>query len=182
MNLKELLGTNYKEGLTEDEIGKIVGTILNGKDVELEKYKKTSESNASEASEWKKKYQEKLTDEEKAKLQYEEIVKRNQELEKNAKVASFKAEYIRIGYGDDLAKETAEAMANGDMVKVLANQKLYNDELKKNYEIEKLEKTPQPPAGDKKTITKDEFLKMSCSELNELYEKDPNTFKTLANS
>lgn len=180
MTYKELLGEAYKEGMTEEEICAFVKSKISGLENEVNVFKTTSQKNASEAADYKKKYSEKLTDEEKAKLNYDALVKRNQELEKNSKIAENRAKYIALGYDEQLAEDTAIALVEGNTEKVFANQNAYQKKLKDDFNAKLLEKTPNPPAPKNETITKEAFNKMGYEELVKLKANDPTTYEKLS--
>jgi hypothetical protein len=48
-------------------------------------------------------------------------------LENEKKISEFEKSYLSIGYSPELATETAQAMANGDLATVFANQKKVMD-------------------------------------------------------
>ena len=59
-----------------------------------------------------------------------------------------KAKLLAMGYDENLADETAAAMVDGDMDKVMANQSKYLEVQKKNIQADAMRKTPRPAAGD----------------------------------
>ena len=52
-------------------------------------------------------------------------------LRREKSVSTYTADFLSLGYEENLAKETAEAMADGDFAKVFANQKKFKSELEK---------------------------------------------------
>lgn len=113
---------------------------------------------ASEAASWKKKHNELLTEDERKKQeredQYAALTAEVEALRKEKTVSAYAAKYMAEGYGEELAKDTATALAAGDMEKVFSNQKTFlaarTEELKKDM----LKATPRTPAGGG-TVTKD---------------------------
>lgn len=177
--LQVLLGDSYKEGLTHEEIGALVKAKMEALQSEADAFKNASTKNASEAASWKQKYNNTLSDAEKEKAKYEDIVKRNEELEKNSKIADNYAKFIALGYDKSLAKDTAEALVNGEVDKVFANQKTYQDKVKADYDAKLLQKTPTPPPGQPTKITKEQFNKMSYAEMCKVQVEDPTTYAEL---
>lgn len=107
---------------------------------------------ASEASEWKKKHNELLSEDERKKQEQNEELENlkaeNASLKKEKTISSYTAKLIAQGYSETLAQETASAMYEGDMEKVFANQQSFmsahDEAIKQNL----LKGTPRPPAGD----------------------------------
>lgn len=56
-----------------------------------------------------------------------------------------------MGYDESLATETATAMVDGDMDKVMANQSKYLEVQKKAIQADHMRKTPRPAAGSENT-------------------------------
>ena len=81
---------------------------------------------ASEAASYKKKLREKMTaEEEKAAREAEErtaLQQRVEELERERTIHNYTTSFLTMGYGEALAKETAEALVSGEMDIVFANQ------------------------------------------------------------
>ena len=65
----------------------------------------------------------------------EEMQTELETLRREKSVSSYTADYLSLGYDEALAKETAEAMADGDFKKVFANQKKFKTEFEKTLAI-----------------------------------------------
>ena len=186
MNIKDLLGDTYKEGMTLAE----VETALEGIEMptdnsaEIDRLKKALSKSNTEAADYKKQLREKMTEEEiKAKEdaeKYEAIVKERDALLREKTVASHKAKYLALGYDEKLADDTAEAMVSGDLDKVFANQKKHIESVEKKIRAEEIKKTPLPEGGSSsETMTKEKFLKMSITEQLEFSNAHPEEYKML---
>lgn len=119
---------------------------------EIERYKSAASKANTEAADWKRKHNELLANAGKAKeteTENEQLRTRVEQLEKQNKVATYTANYTALGYDKALAAETAQALADGDMAKVLENQKKYQDAHEKALLANKMKNFPTPPAGDK---------------------------------
>ena len=155
MTLKELLGDAYKDGMSLEEVETALKSVnLPGDEAlrkELEKSKKATDKATAEAADYRRKYQEKLTAEEAEKEARAEETKKLQDelsaLKAREALATHKSQFLALGYDDALATETAQAMVDGDMAKVFANQKKYQDAQRASIEAELLSRTPTPPAG-----------------------------------
>lgn len=114
--------------------------------------KETFDKTASELATLKKQHRDTLSAEEQKKQEDEQALAdmKNQleTLKKDKTVSEYKAKFIAQGYKEDLAEETAKALADGDTAKVFANQTKFLDDYAKNVKADALKKTPKPPAGD----------------------------------
>ena len=149
--LSDLLGSAYKEGMTEDEISKALETVKLTDDAEMNRLKTALSKSNSEAADYKKKLREKQTDDEaKAaadKEAFDKMVEENNTLKRSIAIAEKKAKLIGMGYEEKMADETAVAMIDGDMDKVLANQSVYLEAQKKAIQADHMRKTPRPATG-----------------------------------
>lgn len=62
-----------------------------------------------------------------------------------------KAKLLAMGYDEKLADDTATAMVDGDMDKVMANQTKYLEAREKDILAKKMKGTPRPAAGSENT-------------------------------
>ena len=103
---------------------------------------------ASELASAKKQLRDKMTaDEQKEKDEAEKREKLENDynaLLKKVTVSENKAKLLGLGYEETLANETAEAMANGEIDKVFANQKKHLEALEKKVRADVLKDTPKP--------------------------------------
>ena len=188
MNIKDLLKDAYKEGMTLEEIETALESIELPTDNsgELDKLKNALSKSNSEAAEYKRQLKEKMSaDEIKAKEdaeKQEKLQKDYDELVRKVTVSENKAKLLALGYEDALATETAEAMANGELDKVFANQKKHLEAMEKKVRSEILKDTPKPNGGDgKTTITKEDFNKMTYSERAKVFEENPEIYNEFTN-
>ena len=149
--LSDLLGSAYKEGMTEEEISKALETVKLTDDAEMNRLKTALSKSNSEAADYKKKLREKQTDDEaKAaadKEAFDKMVEENNTLKRSIAIAEKKAKLIGMGYEEKMADETAVAMIDGDMDKVLTNQSVYLEAQKKAIQADHMRKTPRPATG-----------------------------------
>lgn len=150
--LSDLLGEAYKEGMTEDEISAALETVGQGNEAEVNRLKAALSKANSEAADYKKQLRTKQTDDEAAaaaqKEEYNQLVQENADLKRSMALSERKAKLLAMGYDESLADETAVAMVDGDMDKVMANQNKYLEVQKKNIQADAMRKTPRPAAGD----------------------------------
>lgn len=142
----------YAEMTPEQKIAAFEAFEFNDGASEIEKLKATVSKANSEAAEWKRKHNALLSDDEKNKAAKEDEMKALREevetLRKKEVVASHKASFLALGYSDDLASETALAMAENDMAKVFANQSKFLVERDKKMKADMINQAPVPPAGN----------------------------------
>ena len=188
MEIKDLLKDAYKEDMTIEEINEALKSIELPTDnsAEVERLKTALSKSNSEVADYKRQMREKMTaDEIKAKEEaekQEKLQKDYDELLKKVTVSENKAKLLALGYEDALATETAEAMANGELDKVFANQKKHLTAVEKKVRSEILKDTPSPDGGNGgKTITKEDFAKMTYSERAKVYEENPDVYNELTN-
>ena len=186
MNMKDLLGSAYKEGMTLEEVEAALKDVSFPEDnsAEVERLKNALSKSNSEAADYKKQLREKMTEDEAAKQKEQEerkeLQSKYEELLYENEVSKFKANLLGMGYDEKLANETAEAMANGETEKVFANQKKHLEAVEKKVRGEVLKDTPKPIGdGDSKTMTLESFRKMSPQERYEYSVKNPEEYKTL---
>ncbi len=91
---------------------------------QLAKQKKATDNASSDAADWKKKYNSTLSEAQRAEAERKEAEaakdRRIAELERKEVVSAYSNRALSLGYDADLAAQTAEAMANGDMDAVFA--------------------------------------------------------------
>lgn len=113
--------------------------------------KETFDKTASEAAKYKKELRDKLTDEEAAKQkaneEYEKMKTDLDALRRASAISENVTEFLSQGYEKTLAQKTAEALVDGDMQTVFANQKIFISEREKAIRADVMRGTPQPAAG-----------------------------------
>ena len=138
---------------------------------------------SSEAANYKKQLREKQSDEEaKAAKEAEEraaLVSRVAELEKEKTINGYVNSFLALGYDEKTAKETAEALATGDMDLVFMNQKKHTENREKLLRAELLKETPLPAAGKTVTKTREEVLKMTLAEQVKFATEYPEQYKEI---
>ena len=186
MNIKDLLKDAYKEGMSVEDIEKALESVELPTDnsAEIDRLKTALSKSNSEAAEFKKQLREKMSAEEiKAKEdaeKYEEVVKERDALLREKTILGHKTKYLSLGYDDALASDTAEALANGDIDKVFANQKKFNESVEKKIRADVLNETPKPEGGKgSETITKEKFSKMTIAEQYKYSIDHPEEYKKL---
>lgn len=128
MEIKDLLGNLYKEGMTDEEIQQTFASNFVAKNVHdsaIQKMKNTNDSLSSENAEYKRKAREQMSESERLAQERADADKAKDErisaLERQLEVNKFKENYISQGFDAELALETANAAADGDFETVNSN-------------------------------------------------------------
>ena len=149
--LSDLLGKAYKEGMTEDEISAALETVGQGNEAEVNRLKTALSKANSEAADYKKQLRGKQSEDEAnaaaQKEEHDRLAQENADLKRSIALSERKAKLLAMGYDESLATETATAMVDGDMDKVMANQSKYLEVQKKAIQADAMRKTPRPAAG-----------------------------------
>lgn len=157
------------------------------------KLKRANDKLASENGDLNKKYRQKLTEDEQKALDLEN--ERKAQLEKDAEkdeliaslqrekaIASGKSNYLSLGWTDDEANRMAIADADNDNETRMAILKEVSERQKKENDIANLKGRPPVNTGISNgggELTKADFNRMSYSERNELYNKNPELYQKL---
>ena len=174
----------YENMTPEEKIKALESFEYDDGSTTISKLKESVSKACSDAAEWKRKHNDLLSEEERAKAEREErdaaVKARLDELELKEKITENMTHYLDCGYSAELAKSSAEALAKGDNATLFANERLFRSEIQKTSEAELLKNTPKPPAGNPtQGITKDKFLEMSTEEQDKYISENPDWQKTL---
>ena len=184
-DLKTLLGDKYQEDMTIEDLLALEVEEPKADTAAYESLKKRFDEVASEAAGYKKQLRAHMTEvEQKAQADADEkaaLVKELEELRAANKIAENAKGLVAIGYDEKLATEVATALYNGDAETVIKAQAKFVDAQKKAVLADAVKETPVPPVdnGGAKTLTKEEFSKMSLAEQMAVYEKTPDLYNEL---
>lgn len=138
----------YADMSTEDKIKALEGFEYEDNAAELSRQKNAISKANSDAAQWKKKYNDMLSEDERKKQEQADSIaamqKELDELRTAKTVSEYKAKFVAQGYAEDLADDTAKALAAGDSAKVFANQQKFLDEYAKKVKSDILKGTPAP--------------------------------------
>ena len=186
MNIKDLLKDAYKEGMTVEDIEKALKDIDLPTDnsAEIDRLKTALSKSNSEAADYKKQLRDKMSAEElKAKEdaeKFEELQSKYEALVRKDSISQNKVKLLALGYDEALANDTAEAMVNGELDKVFANQKKHLEAVEKKIRADVLKDTPKPEGGNgSDTMTKEKFSKMPIAEQYKYSTEHPEEYKKL---
>lgn len=156
---------------------------------ERDKLKQSVTNASADASEWKKKYQSKLSEEDKAKEEQDAAYAAMQEeltaLKAERDIATFTATLTGDGIGMDAetAKAVAEALHSGETDKVFSGIRKFIESHDKALAEKAMLNNPTLPGGKStKTVTKEEFDKMGYRELVALKNEHPELYKEYMNN
>lgn len=176
----------YADMTPEQKIAAIEAYEFDDNAAELERYKNAASKANSEAAEWKRKHNALLSeDERKAQEHTEELDtlrKQVAEMQQEKIVTGNKAQLIALGYDEDLAAETAKAMAEGDTAKVFANQRKFLDKHDKAYKASLMGQGSKPAGGGSdsgETMTLEKFHKLSPADRFKYSTEHPEEYKNL---
>lgn len=156
MNLKDLLGDAYREDLTVDDISAAIENLDLVDRATATKgmiRKETFDKTASELAGYKRQLREKMSEEEQAKLDREardkELMEELESLRKDKLLSQHVNRYLKLGYDEELAQSTAEAMVAQDFDKVFSNQQTFLAAREKEIlKKQTLNNDKRPPAGN----------------------------------
>ncbi len=130
--------------------------------VEFMKVKKAQEKAASEAADFKKKYNSTLSEQEQRKMEKAEQEAESQtrlaEAEKKLKIIDIQNTFMDLGYSKDKAKEAAVAQYDGDYDTLVKLQKEFLATTVKQKEAEWLKTRPKTQTGTGEGGATDPFL------------------------
>ena len=150
MEIKDLLGESYKDGMTSDEIIEALKNVEIPKDqsAEIQKLKDRISEVNSEAADWKNKYKATLDDATRKAQEAEEKAKKDAELleslKKEKAIAGYKASYLAMGYEEKLAEDTANALYEGNNEKLFENQRKHQESVEKKAREDALRGSGRP--------------------------------------
>lgn len=144
-----------------------------------------SRANA-ESADYKKQLREKQTEDERKEAERKEYEAKMQEeltmLRKEKTISEYTTNFVSVGYDSNLAKESAEAMANGNFSKVFDGFKTFVTSKEQAIRAEALKGTPKPDGSKgtgSATITQEQFDAMGYPERAKLLEENPELYAQL---
>ena len=172
MDLKELLGEAYKEGMTFEEVEAALKNITppDNNAAEVTRLKAALSKANSEAADYKKQLRGKQSEAEAEAAakqeEHDKLVKENADLKRSITLSEKKAQLLAMGSDATLAESTAAAMVDGDMDTVMKNQTQYLEAQKKDILANKMKHTPRPAAGSETSGEMDYQKKIAEAQAN----------------
>lgn len=152
---------------------------------ELERNKAAVTKANAEAADWRRKYENTLSEEQKkaeaAKAEVETMKTELASLRRDKTISDYTAKFVALGYDAALAGETAAAFADGDTAKVIANQQKFLEAHDKNLKAELLRGGSTPPAGAEGSpaMTLEKFRGLSDDERYKFSVDHPDEYNKL---
>ena len=150
---------------------------------ERDKLKQSVTNASADASEWKKKYQGKLSEEDKAREEQEAanaaMQKELETLRAERDIASYTGTLTApdIGMDAEIAKTVATSMHEGNMVAVIDGiRKFIASHDKAMAEKAMLNNPTLPGGGSTKTVTKEQFDQMGYTEMLAFHNEHPELY------
>lgn len=161
--LSDLLGNAYKEGMTEEEISLALETIntanTNDHNAEINRLKAAMSKSNSEAADYKKKWKALQSEEEQKRItqqeEFDKLTSENADLKRIIALSEKQTKLVGMGYDVELAKSTAQAMVDGDMDTVMANQTKFIEAQTKSKMAAEMKKSPRPSIGTEGNVSMD---------------------------
>lgn len=190
LDLKALLGDQYSDDLTKEQLLDLIqgidyvdpSTVVSVD--EYNRIKSANDNLSKESKAWKSKYNSTLSEQEQLKNAQEEaqmaLQKKYDELLQKTQTMEYTSDLLAVGYSEKLAKEGAEALANGDMKSFMSIQKKFADSVRKDERSVLLKQTPEPDGGSSNAIiTKNDIRKMSIEEQAKFAEENPDEYNAI---
>ena len=155
---------------------------------ELAKLKNSLNKASSEAAEYKRQLKEKMTEQERIEAErQEELAKKDKllnDLIKEKKVTDFTNNFLSVGFTDEIAKNSAEAIVNEDYATVFNNLKTFVEGVEKSAKAEVIKSTPKPTGtqNDTPSVTKEQFNKMEYMDRINFQKENPDLFEVYSKS
>lgn len=153
MELSEILGDTFKEGMTAEEITQALKEVnlVDPSKLPESVSKSTFDKVSSELVAAKKELKEKMTIDEQKAAEQKAVSEEVEKLKKENSVLKYKESFLANGYDAESANKLADAFANGDMEEFSKVSKAYMEAKKKEIETatkaELLKKTPTVHSG-----------------------------------
>lgn len=148
------------------------------------KLKEALNKATAEASKYKKELREKQTEQERLEAERKEADEKKDaelaELRKDKLIAEHKANFLKVGYSEELAEKSATAIADGDFKTIFDNLTEFLTSKEKAIKEELIKATPKPRTNNStEIVTKEMFDKMSFAEKNKLYTENKALYEQL---
>lgn len=157
--LRDLLGKNYKDGMSVDDISTALESAGVVSASTMSKLKDQLTKASAEAADNKRKLRERMSEDEQkaaeAAQHLADLEAENATLKRNAAISTNTAALIGQGYSQELATKTATAMVDGDTATMLAGMSEFGKNQRTAIEQELLRNSPRPGAGSAGGAAKD---------------------------
>jgi hypothetical protein len=182
--LKDILGNDYKEALTMDEIENL---LTNKKLVDLSNGEYVAKGRLTDSEkkykDLEKKLADKMTEEEKSVRAMEEREQYYKQLEKENKAIKYKNMLTKSISDENVLNSIVDSYSNGDIMKAIELQNEYSvkqrEQLEKDIKAELLKTNAQPnPQVD---VKQKSWKEMTLDERMKLARDNPEEYKRIRN-
>lgn len=176
---------NYENLTAEEKVALYEAYEYEDSSEELIKTKSAFDKVSSEIASMKKQNKEKLSEEERLAEERAEELKNlrteNEALKREKDLGNLTAEYMSMGYSQEIASKNAVAFLDGDRKTLFANEKAHLESVKQSYDADALAKMNKPTSGSTtdNSITKDKFDNMGYTERVALKKSNPDLYNEL---
>lgn len=190
--LKAVLGDAFDENMSAEDVITAIGNSFSEKtkkelddshQKEVNKLKGYISRANGETAEYKRKFQEKLSDAEKEQAEREEAYEamKNElaDLKRTNAINAQVAQLTAMGYDQKLANEQATALVDNDLDKVLAIQKEFLESHDKEVVAKGMAGMKRPSSGKADGMDEKAFAKMTLDERLALKREDPELYEEL---
>lgn len=185
MNLKDLLGEQYKDGMTIDEIN---AAIAGKKFADLSTGDYVAKGKLTDAQkryeDLEAKYTAKLSDDEKTAKAAAEREEYYKSLEKQLTLAKYKSELTKTIKDDEIVGRIANLLADGKVVEAMQEQTAYNikerEDIRNAVKAQLLAENPIP-TPPKTNTTHKTIRDYTMSELNKMKIENPTEYSRILN-
>lgn len=164
--IKELLGENYKDGMTAEQLlSTDLGDLVQRSQFDGFVPKATLDKAMADASDWKNKFRQTQSE---ADRQAAELAEQNKQrddelkqLRRDKQVSDLTSKFISQGYDEELAKSSAVATIDNDYNTVFTNMAKFTESVKQKNISQNQNKTPAPPINNSVQNKKVDVSEMS---------------------
>jgi len=152
--------------------------------VQIKKLEREKNKASSEAAEYKKKFRATQSAQEVEKAEREEFLEKQKEeteqMRRQLNILTLEKSYMGMGFTEDEASRMAVAETDNDLETKMKIMTEVDARKKKDFEAEFIKNRPEINSGfGGKTITQEEFDKMSLYDLTKLRRENPETYDRL---
>ena len=181
----------YDSLSAEEKLKALENLEIEDNSSEFQKLKESFNKASSDVADYKKKLKAKeeelnsklSEDERKEKERQEKEAEKDallQSLLKEKSLAEHKANFLKVGYDEELATSSANALVDGDYKSVFDNLGKFISERDKQAQVRALDSTPRPTSGSAAAeVTKEQFDKMGIAERTKLLETNRELYESL---
>ena len=169
----------------EEKVNALLGVDLPDQSNEIERLRSSLNKATSEASEWKKKHNALLSeDQRKSEEESEQMNALREELEtlrKEKTVSNFTARLLENGYAKEEASKGAQLLAEGNIDAFFGTLSTYKGNLEKSIKAELLKNNPVPEShgGSDTIMTKEKYNKLSMHEKMVFMNEHPEEYASM---